>query len=478
MTQRRTLALLLALAVAAAPVRAEGTPEARAITASDLWAVKRPSALRLSPDGSKLVFAVQEFDLEKNSSVSHLWILETASGATRKLTSAESTDAHPEWSPDGSRIAFTSKRGSDEVPSLYVIPVDGGEAERVLELPLAMSVLKWLPDGRHVVVATDVFPRFSGDLAATKAEIRRQKESKVTAKATEDGFYRYFDTWHTDGKATHLILVDLATRKTTDLTPGWTRAFRFDQEVQFDVSPDGKWIALCAGTTPPPYRGSQNLDIYLLSVEHPENPWRNLTSDNAGADTDPRFVPDGSAVLFGRTLNEANSAEVRKLTRVDLASGKATPLFPGLDLSVADWHASPDGAAIYFAAEDHGRTKVFVSRAGSPPSAIAQDGTDSSLAIGRGALFFLHQNFSRPDEIYGLDLATGKSSLRSHLNDALFSRLKLGKVEEHTYAGADGDPIELWLIYPPDFDPARKYPLLVLMHGGPQTMIGDMWQPR
>jgi dipeptidyl aminopeptidase/acylaminoacyl peptidase len=478
MKPMRILGCLAALAAPGRLLPAAGAPEPRAITAADLWSVKRPASLRLSPDETKLVFSVREDDLEKNSSVAHLWILDTATGAERKLTSAESTDADPEWSPDGTRIAFASKRGADEVPSLYVIPVDGGEASKVLELPLPLSTPRWLPDGHHILVATEVLPRLSGDAAAMKAELKRQKESKVTAKATEDEFYRFFDTWHTDGRATHLLLVDLATRKTTDLTPRWERAFRFDREIQYDVSPDGKWVALCAGTTPPPYHGPQNLDIYLLSIEHPEAPWRNLTPDNQGPDSEPRFTRDGSAVLFGRTLKEADTAENKKLMSVDLASGLVRPLFPGLDLSLADWQPSPDGATLYFRAEDHGRTKVFASRSGAAPAVIAGEGTNLNLAVGRRALYFLRENFSRPDEVYGLNLASGSASVRSHLNDGLFAQLKLGKVEERTYSGADGDPIELWLAYPPDFDPAKKYPLLVLMHGGPHTMIGDMWQPR
>src|SRR5882724_8953078 len=254
---------------------ADSTPVLRAITAEDIWSVKRPAALELSPDGARLVFTVKEFNLEKNSSVSHLWVLDTASGAAHALTTAESSDNAPTWSPDGSRIAFTAKRNGDEEAALYVIRADGGEAEKIIELPLGISAPRWLPDGQHVVFATNVLPKLASDREAMKKELKKKKDSKVTALATENAVFRYFDSWQTDGQATHLVMVDLVTEKTTDLTPRWERRFRFNDEVQYDVSPDGKWIALSAGTTPPPMREKENTDIYLVSIGNPAADWRN-----------------------------------------------------------------------------------------------------------------------------------------------------------------------------------------------------------
>jgi dipeptidyl aminopeptidase/acylaminoacyl peptidase len=468
--------LILAVALARA---ADPAPAKRVITAEDLWSVKRPGALDLSSDGARLVFTVQEFNLEKNNSVTHLWLLDTASGAARALTTAESSDNNPRWSPDGTRIAFASKRGADEQPSLYVIRADGGEAEKILELPLAISAPRWLPDGQHIVFATNVLPKLAGDLDAEKKELKKQKESKVTAKVTENGFFRYFDSWKTDGQATHLMLVDLATKKTADLTPRWDRRFRFDDEVQYDVSPDGKWLVLSAGTTPPPFREKENTDIYLVSVENPAAEWKDLTTDNPQADDNPRFTPDGRAVLFGRDIRSRGLAEFDKLMRVDLATGKVSRLLADVDLAPQDWHFSPDGKTLFFRAEDRARTKIFRAAAdGTGPTALVSDGTTSALAVGAKQLFFLSQNFSRPDEIYSLDLASGAANVRTHLNDSLFAQLKLGRIEEYTFTGAAGDTVQGWLIYPPDFDPAKKYPLLQVMHGGPATMIGDLWQPR
>ena len=330
-TAIRFLALLLVLAPAAAfslrAAEATPTPALRPITPEDLWSVRRAGALDLSPDGSRLVFTVQDYNLGKNNSVTHLWLLDTAPGAiARPLTTADSTDSAPVWSPDGARLAFTSKRGADENPSLYVLRLDGGEPEKILELPLPISSPRWLPDGQRLVFATRTLPSLGTDFDALRQELKKQKDSKVSAKVTENRVYRYFDSWQTDGQASRLMIVDLSTKKITDLTPRWDRRFRLDGEVQFDLSPDGQSLVLCAGTTPPPFTTGENTDLYLLSVAHPETEWKNLTADHLDADSDPVFSPDGRAILFGRRTGKNLLAAFTRLMRHDLASGRTERL--------------------------------------------------------------------------------------------------------------------------------------------------------
>lgn len=474
--------LLACVALAAIPAilpAADSTPARRPITAEDLWAVQRPGALDLSPDGSKLVFTVQEFDLAKDSSRKNLRVLDTASGAVRHLTTADAAENSPAWSPDGTRIAFTAKRAGDEQPALYVIRADGGEAEKILELPLAVSAPQWLPDSRRLVVATNVLPEFASDPAAMKQELKRRKDSKVSAKVSENGFLRHFDTWLLDGHAKRLVLVDTVTRRTVDLTPRWDRRFTFTDAVEFDLAPDGKSLVLAAGTTPPPIRDNENRDLYLISIEQPGAPWKNLTGDNLQADFNPRFSPDGQSIVFSRTRLGGGRSELARLFRLDLASGTVTRLAADLDAEPQAAVFSPDGRTVWFRAEVHGRTQLFSTpAAGGPVRAVVTDATNTEFVVGPRHLHFLRQSFVRPDEIWSYDLAAGTAAVRTGLNGALFARLELGRVEEYTFTGASGDTVQGWLIYPPNFDPAKKYPLVQLMHGGPGTMVGDMWQPR
>jgi dipeptidyl aminopeptidase/acylaminoacyl peptidase len=455
----------------------------RPITPEDLWSIRRPGALDLSPDGTRLAFTVQDYNLEKNNSVTHLWLLDTGPGGlARQLTTAESTDSAPQWSPDGTRLAFTSKRGTDENPALYVLRTDGGEPEKILELPLAISSPRWLPDGQRIVFATRILPQFASDLEAMKKELKKQKDSKVSAKVTENRVYRYFDSWQTDGQASRLMVVDVTTRKVTDLTPRWTRRFRLDNEAQFDVSPDGQSIALSVGTTPPPYTTGENTDVYLLTVAHPESEWKNLTTDNAeGSDNNPVFSPDGKSILFGRKTGKNLLAVFTRLTRHTLSSGRNDALsLGGADLSPQDWKFSPDSKTLYFTAEDRGYTRLFSAPAEgtAKPAELFSAGSSSSLAVGPKALFFLNQTFSRPDEVFALELGSNNTAQRTQLNTDFLATFDFGRVESYTFPGAGGDIVQGWLIYPPGFDATKKYPLLQLMHGGPQTMIGDAWSPR
>ena len=475
------VALVLALASPASLATAADTGK-RPITAQDLWAVKRVGAPALSPDGRQAVVSVQEWSIEKNKPTASLWLVDVARATTRRLTAGTGSDTAPAWSPDGGRIAFTSKRGEDEAAALYVIPVAGGEAEKLVELPMGIAVPAWLPDGKGIVFATQVIPELAGsfakaDLAAMKKEAKRRKDAKMTAYATEYRQYRWFDRNLTDNLANRLLRIDVASKALTDLTPKYDRLFAPSGEVRFDIAPDGRHVALALNSTPPPYATQPNSDIVLVPTDG-SGAFVNLTPDNPYGDDFPRFAPDGRSVLYTRVATANSQGELRRLWRVSLGDRKAAPLTAALDLSIDDVAFSADGRQLWLQAEDNGVVPVFAMDAdGGAVRKVVASGSNTELDSAEGQLVFLGETTSRAPEVFALDPG-GQPRQLTRFNDTLFAGLDLGKVESHTFPGAGGDKVQAWVVYPPGFDPKKKYPLVQLLHGGPHTMVRDAFSPR
>ncbi len=457
--------------------------EKKPVTAHDLWAMKRLGAPALSPDGKTVVFTVQEWSVEKNKSTANLWLVDVAGGTPRRLTTAQANDAAPAWSPDGKRIAFVSKRGDDEAASLYVIPVDGGEAEPILDLPYGVTSPQWLPDGQHVIVGTRVIPELAGDfsktnLAAMKKEAKRRKDSKMTAKVTEDRQYRFWDRYLTDKLATRLLRVNVASKEIKDLTPGHDRWFEVDGSVSFEVSPDGSQAVLVMDSTRPPYRDFLNNDLYLVPTDG-SGTLKNLTADNPGPDWQPAFAPDGRSIYYVRIETPYGGGESAKLWRHDLATGRNTPLTEDLDYSIQQFKVAPDGKTLWLVAEENGVVPVFkLNPDGTSLTGVHRQGSAGNLDVGPGAVVFLKSTSSQPAELFALDLATGAARQLTRFNDELLAKLDLGRVEEFWFDGAAGARVHGWLTYPPGYDPAKRYPLVHLLHGGPHTMARDAWHYR
>jgi dipeptidyl aminopeptidase/acylaminoacyl peptidase len=476
---RRLIVLGLLGGLVAAVSAAE---ERRPITAQDLWAVRRLGTPALSPDGRTAAVAVTEWSIPKSKSTSSLWLVDIASATTRRLTQGGS-DTAPVWSPDGKRIAFVSKRGDDEGPALYVIATDGGEARRVAGAPYGLRAPKWLTNGR-LAALTQVIPELAGKLSAAdledmRKEMKRRKDSPLTARATEDRQYRFWDHPLAEGVADKLVAIDAETGAFTDLTPGWKRVFSTVMEPGFDVSPDGKWIAMAINSTAPPYRDHPNLDAYLIPTDGSGSP-KNLTPENEWSDDRPRFAPDGRSIVFARTQKKAYAHQ--RLWRRDLSADTSVPLTNGVDLSFDDHEFSPDGRTLFLVAEDRGR--VALCRIGTDGKGFARidgEGTNTSPRARAGAVVFLHEDSTHPGELFALDPGKGVARRLTHFNDGLMAGLVLGRTESREFTGAEGDRVQMWVTYPPDFDPAKKYPLVQVLHGGPWTMARDdfflRWNP-
>ena len=254
----RSLTFALMVSVFAGAASAQ---DKQPFTIDTMWAVERVGTPAVSPDGTLVAYTVTTYDVDENRGNADIWVVPLAGGTPRRLTTNPASDSGPAWSPDGKRLAFVSRREADKAAQIYLIDLGGGEPARLTEMPLGAGSVKWLPDGSRLVFVAHVIAGHESTEATAKA-IEARDKNKVKARTTDSRLYRFWDRWLTDGEFPHLFVVDIATKKVTDLTPGSSRLFGLqDGSGDYDVSPDGSTIVFSALASPPPYK-SINYDLF------------------------------------------------------------------------------------------------------------------------------------------------------------------------------------------------------------------------
>ncbi|MGH7546922.1 MAG: prolyl oligopeptidase family serine peptidase [Gemmatimonadales bacterium] len=461
----RALRLLALLVLAAAPIAAQR----RAITFDDYIALRSVGDPQLSPDGKWVAYTVTESSLKDNRGTTRIWLAEVASGETRRLTQGPGSDRQPRWSPDGKALAFVSTRQNG--PQLWVLPVAGGEARRLTNLADGVSDPLWLPDGSGLIVTADI------KWPADQEIDRRNGDLPTEAKIWTGLFWRHWDDWRV-GKRQHLFRVSLTDDGAKDITPidhdVPTIATGGDGDVA--VAPDGREIAV-AMHGDSTVADNTNVDIYLMG---PDGTGMRALTTSRGADNTPRYSPDGRYLAYlsmERPGFESDRLRLMLLSRADgRTRGQAVEATRGWTLSVGSYTWCPDSKCIYAVVEERGTDNIY--RIDIPSFrrsvAVGGNGVNTRVAVAPDGktLVYLHQSHTQPNEVW----VSGRPL--THHNDAALATLDLRPLEEFGFVGALGDSVFGWLAKPPGFDPSRKYPLVYLIHGGPQGAWTDYWGAR
>jgi dipeptidyl aminopeptidase/acylaminoacyl peptidase len=472
---RRLAALLLALAT---PLAAT---DSHPFAASDLVAMARLTDPRVSPDGSQVAFVLRTTDLAANRGRSDLWLVPLAGGDARRLTTAPENDTEPRWSPDGGSLFFLSSRsGSSQV---WRLPLAGGEAEPVTDLPLPVANLLVSPDGSHLAFSLEVFPDCP-TLDCTAARLHERQASPASGKLYDRLFVRHWDSW-SDGRRSHLFVLPLAGGEPVDVSGALDAdvpSKPFGGSEEFAFTPDGKEVVFAARVAGAGEPWSTNFDLYAAPIDGSAPP-RNLTAANPAWDTGPLFSPDGRTLAYLATSRPGYESDRRRIVLRSWPGGATRVLTEGWDRSPDALVFSPDGRTLYATADDGGNVALFaVDVAGGAVRRLVADGHVRSPQAAGDRVVFGRDTFGSPVDLFSVGAAGGDLQRLTEVNAERLAAVRMGEAEGFTFAGANGDTVHAWLVKPVDFDPARRYPLAFLIHGGPQGSFSNefhyRWNPQ
>lgn len=470
-------ALLVACTLSAQPKRG--------LELSDMFAMKRVAAPALSPDGEWVAYNLTIPDLAANKNFTDLWMSPVAGGPAKQLTTHSAFDGNAAWSPDGTRIAFESLRSG--VRQIWLLALDGGEPRQFTRVAGGASQPVWSPDGRSIAYISDVFPEYSDKPftesdSLTRKRLDELESGKVKARIITHLLYRHWDAW-VDGKRKHLFIQAVAGGEPRDLTPGDRDAVptsqTFSAGIDFAFSPDGKEIAYTATPFPAHEEAwSTNYDIYAVSVTGGVP--KQLTV-NPAADGAPRYSPDGKYIAYRAQQRAGFEADRWELMLFERATGTIRSITADFDGHAGAPVWAPDSRRLYFDAEEKGTVPIFaVTTRGNDVRRLPVPHTNHDILVSRDGkrLVFTEISATRPGEIYRCASDGSAIGAVTGANDGLYAGLDVPPPESFWFEGAGGTKVHSWIFTPPKFDPARKYPLVFMVHGGPQNAWLDSWSYR
>jgi len=445
------------------------------MTPEVLWSFGRLGEAQVSPDGETVLYTVTYCNIEENKSYRDIYTIPVSGGEPKNITNSADNEFNVVWRSDGKKIGYLSSASG--TVQLWEMNPDGSGKTQVSKIADGISGFSYSPDQSKIFYlksvkldqsVNDLFP----DLP------------KANARLENDIMYRHWDSWH-DYTYNHIFVADYSKEKITggkDILEGE----RFDSpnkpfggNEQIAWSPDGKTIAyICKKKTGKEYSISTNTDIYLYNIETGST--INFTSGMMGYDQNPVFSPDGKKLAWESMERDGYEADKVRLFVADLETGERKDFSAGFDQNVSGLNWSTDGKSIYFISDIQATEEIYRLDFAGGSIARLTDGIHDykSIALAGDKLLAQKVSMSQPAELYLVDPITGKDEALTSINKGILDQLTFGKVEERWLKTTDGKQMQTWIIYPPHFDPSKKYPTLLYNEGGPQSTVSQFWSYR
>jgi len=464
--------LIISITVLLLVCATTGLAQTRRFTIDDLLKVRRVGDPQVSPDGKHIAFTIGDVNFDANRIITHIYLMPINGGSMKQLSTGDSSATSPRWSPDGKKIAYMTGG------QIWVMDANGGDKEQVTKIVTGASGPVWSPDGKWIAFTSDVYPE-CGDEACNKRKEDEAAKSKVKAHMTDRLLFRHWNEWR-DVKRTHVFVTSNTGGQARDLTPGDFDAppYAVAGDIDYAFSPDSKELAYLRN--PDKVEAiSTNSDIYIVPIAG--GAARNITARNQGYEDSPVYTDDGKYILYRSQATAGFEADRWRLMSYNRATGTSTELLRDFDLSVEDVVPSPDGNSIYITAGERGGHPIYkVATSGGVAQKILDKvfATNLNITPDGKALVFASSSLARPAEIYQVNADGRGLEALTRVNSELISRAGLQEAEEIEWTGAVGKKVQGFVVKPLNFDPGRKYPLVVLIHGGPQSAWNDAWSYR
>jgi len=459
------VALSLFLFAVSLSVTAQENP----FTIEELLKVKRIGDVTLAPDGQQVAFTIGEVNFAANKIITHIYLIAATGGNPKQLTSGDTSATSPRWSPDGKKIAYVSDN------QLWVMKNDGDDKEQLTKLATGVAGPVWSPNGKWLAFASEVYPECQ-DIECNKQKEEAAEKNKVKARVTERLLFRHWNEWR-NAKRSHLFLIPSTGGSPRDLTPGDfdSPPYAAASGVDYAFSPDSQELAYLRN--PDKVEAiSTNSDIYVVPISG--GTAKNITSMNRGYDVAPAYTRDGKYILYRSQATGGFEADRWRLMSYNRSSGTSTELLKGFQLNVEELEPSPQGTSLYFVVGERGHQTIYnVDSNGGTPRRVIDNvfATNLNLDPARKTLVFANSSLAEPTEIYRADVDGSGLTRVTNVNTDQIAAVRLQQADELEWTGALGARVHGFLLKPRNFDSSRKYPLVVLIHGGPQSAWNDSW---
>jgi dipeptidyl aminopeptidase/acylaminoacyl peptidase len=441
----------------------------RPITPQDLWTLKRVGQPEHVAGTTAVVVPVVHYT-DEDKPHSTVYLVER-NGTTTKLTSADRSSSSPMPSPNGTRMTFIGT-ADDDPGQVYVMPLSGGEAQKVADLPLGATFTTWVPGNNSLVVAAPLY-RGHPTVEATREE-KTEREDKTLPVATEDRVYRHWKKWLAGTTIDHLFRIDLDDGSVHHLTPDLDRLIGLDEvSGSITVTPDGKTIIFTLDDYPEPW---EHFRFSLHSVPVAGGDVTRMDTGESVQQYRPIVSPDGSMLVYGAQFEHAYYADLVRIVSHHLATGTEQILTANWDRSAGSWEFIGNDELV-FHAEDEGHMRLYtMSLEGEQAMPQTSTGSNHGPRVGIDCFWHRHESMSMPPEV--AITCGGRTEVISQFNDDLLAELDLRAAEEIRFEGSDGAQIQAFVVEPPGFDATKKWPLLQNVHGGPHNGTMDSWHWR